>query len=135
MVDIFTIALAVVILVAVARWKRPVRPITAFILALLTAAWIWANLHDFGWKEEWGNDVPDGLNPVTEAMFYRGWPVAPFMLCLIERNRFQASGLEEMVLVFDWLVLFLALCLARLVCERCSRAVDSLRSRERFREE
>lgn len=135
MVDVFTIVLAIVILVAVARWKRPVRPITAFILGLITAAWIWANLHDFGWEEEWGNDFPDGLNPFTKAMFYRGWPVAPFMICLIERNRFQASGLEEVVLVFDWLVLFLALVLARFVCERCCRTADSLRRREGLREE
>jgi hypothetical protein len=134
MVDVFTIVLAVVILVAVARWKRPVRPITAFFLILLTVAWIWANLHDFGWQEELHEATPESSDPVTRAMFWRGWPLAPCMLCLIERNRLSAGGLEGLALVFDWLVLFLALCLARFVCERCSRAVDSLRRRKSLRE-
>jgi hypothetical protein len=92
MVDVFTIVFALIILVAVARRLRPVRPITVFFLALLTGAWIWANLHDFGSEEEWGNDFPEGLDPVTKAVFYRGWPLAPFMLCLVYFNRFHAGG-------------------------------------------
>ena len=117
MLYIFTIALSVVILAAVARWIRPVRPVTAFFLALLTGVWVWANLRTTGWQEVWGNDIPEGLDPVTKAMFYRGWPLAPFMLCVIHRNRFSPGG--SLALVFDWLVLFAALCLARFVCERC----------------
>jgi hypothetical protein len=119
MVDVVTIPVAVVALVAVATWNRPVRPITAFFLALLTGAWIWANLRNSGWGEEWGNDIPEGLDPVTQAMFYRGWPLAPFMFCIIYFNRFHSGGLEGLALVFDWLVLTAALSLARFVCERC----------------
>jgi hypothetical protein len=142
MVDLFTIVFAVVILVVVARRIRPVRPITVFFLALLTGAWIWANLRDSGWQEEWGGDIPERSDPVTKAMFYRGWPLAPFMVCLIYFNRFRPSGLEGLVLVFDWLVLIAALCLARFVCERCfhwrdrrTQSANALHPQESFREE
>jgi hypothetical protein len=121
MVDVFIIVLALVSIVAVARRFRRVRPITVFFLALLTGAWIWANLRDTGWKEVLGGENPQGLDPVTKAMFYRGWPLAPVMVCIIYFNRFQPSGLEGLVLVVDWLVLIAALCLARFVCERCFR--------------
>jgi hypothetical protein len=142
MAYVFTIAIAVVLLVAVARWHRPVRPITAFCLALLTWAWIWANLRNSGWQEVWNERAPEGLDPVTKAMFYRGWPLAPFMLCIIHGLRFRPGGLEGLALVFDWLVLFLVLSLARFVCERSSRRRDgrtrpahALLHRESFREE
>ncbi len=124
MVDVFIIVLALVSLVAVVRRRRPVRPITVFLLALITGPWIWANLRDSGWQEEWGGDIPEGLDPVTKAMFYRGWPLAPFMFCIIYFNRFRPGGLEGLVLVFDWLVLIAALTLARFVCERCFRERD-----------
>ncbi len=124
MAYVFTIAIAVVSLVAVARRLRPDRPITAFCLALLTGAWIWANLRNSGWQEVWGGDIPEELDPVTKAMFYRGWPLAPFMVCIIYFNRFRPGGLEGLVLVFDWLVLIAALSLARFVCERCCHRRD-----------
>jgi hypothetical protein len=138
MIDVFTIAFAVVVLVAVARWNRPVRSITAFFLALLTGAWIWANLRDSGWQEVWNEDAPEGVDPITRTMFWRGWPIAPFMLCLIHGNRFRSGGGEGLALVFDWLVLFLVLSLARFVCERCSlrrnrRAVGDITRRLRSR--
>jgi len=142
MVEVFTIAFAVVILVALARRNRPVRPTTAFFLALLTGAWIWANLRTSGWQEVWGEGAPDGLDPVTKAMFWRGWPLAPFMVCMIHGNRFRPSGLEGCALIFDWLVLFVVLSLARFVCARCShwrdrrtRSADALRPRESSQEE
>jgi hypothetical protein len=118
MVDIFTILFAVIMLVAVARGGRIVRPMTALFLALLTGAWIWANLRDAGWKGEFGGDIPEGLDPVTEAMFYRGWPLAPFMFCLIYFNRFHAGPVAGWPLVFDGIVLFGLLSLTRLMCER-----------------
>jgi hypothetical protein len=121
MVDVFTIAFAVVILASVARRPFPVRSITLCILALLTGAWIWANLRASGWQEVLNEGAPAGLDPVTKAMFYRGWPLAPFMVCIIYFNRFQPSGLEGSVLVIDWVVLFVGLFLARFVCERCAR--------------
>jgi hypothetical protein len=124
MLDVVIFAIAVVILVAVTRWHHPVRPITAFFLALLTGAWLWANLRDSGWQEVWNERAPESLDPVTKAMFYRGWPVAPFMLCIIHGLRFRPGGLEGLALVFDWFVLFLVLILARFMCERCARWRD-----------
>jgi hypothetical protein len=121
MVDAFTIAVAIVILVAVARWLGPVRPITLCVLALLTAAWVFANLRNSGWQEVLNEGTPQGLDPVTKAMFWRGWPLAPVMVCLIYGNRLRPSGLEGWTLVVDWFVLFLALSLARFLCERCYR--------------
>jgi len=124
MAYVFTIAFAIVILAAVARRVFPARPLTVVFLSLLTGAWIWANLRDSGWQEEWGNDFPEGLDPVTKAMFYRGWPLAPFMVCIIYFNRFRPGGLEGLVLVFDWLVLIAALSLARFACEQCCHRRD-----------
>jgi hypothetical protein len=124
MVDIFTIVFALITLAAVALWIRPVRPITALFLALLTGAWIWADLRDSGWQDVWNEGTPEGVNPFTRAMFWRGWPTAPFMLCLIHGNRFRPGGLEGLALVFDWLILVAALSLARLVSERCSHRRD-----------
>ena len=121
MTYLFVIVSALVILVAVVRWNRPVRPVTAVFLALLTGAWIWANLRNFGWQEEWGGVIPEGLDPVTRAMFYRGWPLAPFMLCLVHGLKFHPGPGASLALVFDWLVLFVILSLARFVWERCSR--------------
>jgi hypothetical protein len=142
MVEVLTIAIAVVILAAVARWHGPVRTITVFFLAALTVLWVWANLRTFGWQEVWNERAPEGLDPVTRAMFYRGWPLAPFMVCIIYFNRFRPGGLEGLVLVFDWLVLIAALSLARFVCERCfhwwdrrTRPAHDLLHRENFREE
>ncbi|WP_435009280.1 hypothetical protein P12x_000532 [Tundrisphaera lichenicola] len=122
--DACTIAIAVVILVAVARWNRPVRPITVVFLALLTGAWIWANLRETGWQEVWNEDPPEELDPVTKSMFYRGWPLAPFILCPIRRMSFRPGGLESLVVVFDWFVLLVGLSLARFVWELCSRWRD-----------
>ena len=124
MIDVFTIVVALVILVAVARWVRPVRPITAFFLALLAGAWLWANLRDPGWQEVWNEGTPEGVDPFTRAMFWRGWPIAPFMLCLIRSNRFRTGGGEGLAIVFNWLVLCLVLSLARLICERWSHRRD-----------
>lgn len=124
MIYVFTIGFAVVILVAVARWNRPVRPLTAVFLALLTGAWIWANLRNTGWQEELGGDIPEGLDPVTEAMFYHGWPLAPFMLCVFHHMRLRAGPITRLALVFDLLLFSLILSLARFVWERCSRRRD-----------
>ena len=105
MVEVLTIGIAVVILAVVARSIRPVRPITALFLASLTVVWVGANLLASGWQEECGGEIPEALDPVTKAMFFRGWPLAPFMVCITYFNRVHPSGLEGSVVVLDWLVL------------------------------
>jgi Protein of unknown function (DUF1559) len=42
--------------------------------------------------EVWGEGP---VCPVTKAMFYRGWPLAPLMVCIISFNRFRPGGLPE----------------------------------------
>jgi hypothetical protein len=113
MVDAFIIAIAVATLVAVERRPRPVRPATAVLLALLTGAWLWANLRTSGWQEEMDLPVAGGLDPITKAMFWRGWPLAPCMICIIHGMKFHPSGEEGLVLVFDWVVLVVALFLVK----------------------
>ncbi|WP_165225332.1 hypothetical protein [Aquisphaera insulae] len=118
MVDGLVIALAVFTLVAVTRRLHPARPIPVVILTGLSAAWTWANLRDPGWEEVWIESAPRELNPITRALFYRGWPLAPFMLCIIHGNRFRPDGFESWAMVIDRLVLLAALWLARLGCDR-----------------
>jgi len=120
MIEAFIIALAVVTLVAVARRQQPIRLSTSFFLVLLTGVWLWANLRSSGWREELGGQgPPEGLDPVTRGLFYRGWPLSPFMFCPRRGMRFRSGGLEGWVLIFDWIVLVVALFLAKFVCERC----------------
>ena len=49
------------------------------------------------------------MDPVTKAMFYRGWPLAPFMVCLVHGLRFHSSGVEGCVLVLDGVLFVVAL--------------------------
>ena len=69
----------------------------------------------------WNERAPEGSDPVTKAMFYRGWPLAPFMFCIIYFNRYRPNGGEALVLVFDWLVLIVALYATKAACERLLR--------------
>jgi len=115
MTDIVITAFAVVILVGVTRTSRPTRPGIVVLLVLLTGGWIWANLRTTGWRGIWGEGAPDGLDPVTKSMFWRGWPLAPFMICLIHGNRFRPNGAEGLVLVVNLLVLFVVLALVAFV--------------------
>jgi len=111
MADLVITTLAIAMFVTVARRNRPVRPGVAIVLALLTGAWLWANLRDPGWREVWNEDAADWLDPITRGMFWRGWPLAPFMVCVIHGNRFRPNGAEGLVLAFDFLVLFAVLSL------------------------
>ena len=120
-IDLCIGLVAVLTLVRAARPPHPVHPATAILLALLTGVWLWANLRNSGWEEVWNERAPAALDPVTKAMFYRGWPLAPFMVCISYFNRFQPSGGEGLTLVFDWLVLFAALYATKAACERLLR--------------
>ena len=119
--NILLITFAIVTLAAVARSKHPVRPTTAAFLALLTGGWIWANLRDSGWQDVLNEDTPAKLDPVTKAMFWRGWPLAPVMICETYFNRLQPSGIEGVALIFNWLVLLVILSLAKFVCKTGKR--------------
>src|SRR4051794_26222022 len=115
------IAMALLVLVVVVRRPHPVRPTTAILLTLLTGVLLWANLRNSGWQEVWNEDAPEGLDPVTKAMFYRGWPLAPFMICPIHRMQFHASGVEGFVLAMDGVLFLVALYTTKAACERLLR--------------
>jgi hypothetical protein len=112
------ICFALILLVAISRRHPRVRPRTAFVLTILTVSWVWLNLRTSGLQEAFNEEAPVGLDPVTKVMFWRGWPLAPVMLCLIHGNKFRPSALEGMALVFDGFSLFLILFLARLLSDR-----------------
>jgi hypothetical protein len=69
----------------------------------------------------WNEDAPEELDPITKAMFYRGWPLAPFMVCLVHGLRFHAKGFEGCVLVLDGVLFLIALYTTKAVCERLLR--------------
>ena len=120
-IDCYVIGMALLILIRAARRPHPVHRTTAIVLTLLTAALLWANLRPTGWQEDWGDLTPLELDTVTRAMFWRGWPLAPFMVCLIHGMRFRPSGVEACVLVFDGGLFVAALFAAKATCERCLR--------------
>ena len=120
-IDLCIGLVAVLALVRAARRPHPVHQTTAILLTLLTGVLLWANLRNSGWQEVWNERTPEGLDPVTKAMFYRGWPLAPFMVCLTHGLRFHSSGVEGCVLVLDGVLFLVALYATKAACERLLR--------------
>jgi hypothetical protein len=122
-VDCSVIGMAILILIRAVRWPHPVHLTTTILLTLLTGILLWANLRPTVWQEEFGGgiDAPTGLDPITKAMFWRGWPLSPCMICLIHGMKFHPSGIEGCVLVFDGGLFVAALFAAKAMCERCLR--------------
>jgi hypothetical protein len=115
-------AMAFLVLIRAVRRPHPVHLTTTILLTLFTGILLWANLRPTGWQEELGwIDTPTGLDPITKAMFWRGWPLSPFMICLIHGMRFRPDGIEGCVLVFDGVLFLVALFAAKAVCESCFR--------------
>jgi hypothetical protein len=113
---------AVLVLVRVACRPRPVHRTTAIVLTLVCGALLWANLRPTGWQAELGGvETPETLNPVTKAMFWRGWPLSPCMICLSHGMRFRPDGFEGCALVLDAVLFVVALLATKAICERCLR--------------
>jgi hypothetical protein len=114
---------ALLVLMRAVRRPHPVHLTTTILLTLLTGILLWANLRPTVWQEEFGGgiDAPTGLDPITKAMFWRGWPLSPCMICLIHGMRFHPSGIEGCALVFDGVLFLVALFAAKAVCESCFR--------------
>jgi hypothetical protein len=121
-VDCFVIGMALLLLIRAARRPHPVHRTTAILLTLLTVVLLWANLRPTVWQEDFGGgiDAPTGLDPITKAMFWRGWPLSPCMVCLIHGMRFHTNGVQ-CVLVLDGALFVVALFATKAVCERCLR--------------
>jgi hypothetical protein len=115
--------MAFLVLIRAVRRPQPVHLTTTILLTLLAGILLWANLRPTVWQEEFGGgiDAPTGLDPITKAMFWRGWPLSPCMICLIHGMRLHPSGIEGCVLVFDGVLFLVALFAAKAVCESCFR--------------
>jgi hypothetical protein len=115
--------MAFLVLIRAVRRPHPVHLTTTIILTLLTGILLWANLRPTVWQEDFGGGIgaPTGLDPITKAMFWRGWPLSPCMICLIHGMKFHPSGIEGCVLIFDGVLSLVALFAAKAVCESCFR--------------
>ncbi len=126
-VDATIILLALMVLFRAMRRPQRVHAMTAVILTLVTGVFLWANLRPTRWQEGFGLATPTDLDRVTQAVFWRGWPLSPFMVCLVHGMKLHASGVQW-VLVFDGVFFVLALVTVKAVCERCLRWCDRRRS-------
>ena len=119
--DWSVIGMALLILIRVGQHPQPVHRTTAILLTLLAGILLWANLRPTGWQEVCGWASPPELDPITKALFWRGWPLCPCMVCEVHSLSFHHSGLEECVLVFDGVLFVVALLATKAVCEWCLR--------------
>jgi hypothetical protein len=110
--------MAFLVLIRAVRRPHPVHLTTTILLTLLTGILLWANLRPTGWRESLGGiDTPTGLDPITKAMFWRGWPLSPCMICLMTGMKLHPSGIEGCVLVFDGVLFLVALFATKAACE------------------
>ena len=116
--------LALMVLWLALRYPRPVRPPTGIFLTLVAGILLLANLRATEWPRQFSESTPSGLGPVTEAMFWRGWPLSPCMVCLVHGMKFHPGGEQWGVLFFDGAVFVVALLVATVACESCLRWRD-----------
>jgi hypothetical protein len=123
-VDAGVIVLAIVLLVCVTQRPYRAHPATAVVLTAVTAILLWANLKA---KEEGAMfhlGGPPELNPVTRALFWRGWPLSPFMVCPYRHMTYlPAEGFVEGALICDGSVFVAALLATRFLLERGFRSL------------
>jgi hypothetical protein len=121
-IDYFITSVAILALVCAVRRTHPVHLSTIILLTLLTGILLWANLRPTGWQEELGGvDSPAELDPLTKAMFWRGWPLSPCMFCLVYGLRFRPTGVEQCVLALDGILFVAALFATKGLSERFLR--------------
>lgn len=115
------VLLALIVLFCTMRWRPQVRLTTAVVLALVTGILVWANLRPTRRYIEFGLATPTELDPLTAAMFWRGWPISPSSVCLIHGMRFHPSGVEQCALIFDGVLFAAVLFAVRTASERFLR--------------
>ena len=120
--DAMVVLVGVVITVGVIEWPRRVHLVTGLLLTLVAGTLLWANLRPSGWEREFNEMPPDNLDPVTKSMFYRGWPVGPWMLCYHQNLSIRRGG--HGALVFDGIFFVIVLCVAKAACEWFVRGRD-----------
>ena len=113
------------VLVGVIQYRRRVRLATGVLLAIVAGTLLWANLRSTGWQRELGLATPTQTDPITKAMFWRGWPLSPCMVCLQHGMRFHPEeSAVQVALVVDGVLFVVALLAVRIACELCFRWRD-----------
>jgi hypothetical protein len=127
-VDAVIILAALSVLLGIALFPRRVHLTTGVLLAITTATLLWANLRTTQWEREWGEAPPSELDPVTYAMFWHGWPLAPFMVCDYHGMKFHAyqPNVLRGTLVIDGVLFIAVLSTVRNICEMCIRWLGAL---------
>jgi len=130
--DAFVILVAILAVVGIMEYPRRVHLATGIVLTLVAGALLWANVRTTKWQNVFNVLPPDQLDSVAKSMFYRGWPIAPFMPCLVRHMQFDASeaGVYA-VLVLDAVVSVVILLLVRATCEFCCRRLGRLNIEKR----
>jgi hypothetical protein len=60
--------MALLALIRAVRRPHPVHLTTTILLTLLTGILLWANLRPTVWQEEFGGEIPTGLDPITKKL-------------------------------------------------------------------
>lgn len=117
---------------AFAEGLNPMRfkPVTLIVLLVIGAGLFLLNLHvpESISKTYLIDRPPEGIDPVTSFMFFRGWPLHPCDYCVGSIARWDPDWRVEAVAVLD-LVVFLATLAAM---AGIGEAIAGLRSRGQF---
>ncbi len=118
-VDAIVILAGIVIVVGVMEYPRRVHLPTGILLTIVTGTLLWANLRTTGWQEICNELPPDYLDPISKAMFYRGWPVSPCMICEHQNLSVRHGGGGAMI--FDGVFCTVVLLAMKAACEHYFR--------------
>ena len=117
-VDALIALAALFVLIGIVAYPRPVRLLTTVHLALLTFLLLWANLRPTAWQRLYGGTTPRGLDPITAAMFWRGWPISPCQVSLVHGLTYHPEGTRS-PLILDGFVFVAILLLAKVISQCC----------------
>ncbi len=120
--EAIVILAGIVITVGVMEWPRRVCLPTGIVLMVVAGTLLWANLRTTGWQKALNVLPPEELDLVARNMFFRGWPIAPFMTCPSHGMTFDPSEIGvHWILFLDAAVFAVVLGFTRIVGEFCLR--------------
>jgi hypothetical protein len=74
-------------------------------LVLVSGVFLWLNLRPTGLEQAFNLRPPDELDPLTRALFYRGWPLSPCTVCVYRGMRWHPEeSFCQVPLLLDALV-------------------------------
>jgi hypothetical protein len=88
-------------------------------LILVAGVLVWLNFRVTADQTWLGHiEPPDELNPLTRSLFFRGWPLSPWMLCPFHGMKWHPEEIFcELALVLDAVVALLVLAALGYACE------------------